>query len=126
MLKAVEGQTATALGPLLTAALAPQSPLRAFDLLGNVLLHEVDMALITHMPGGRMRGAMRFAGHVEGDVEGEHEDAEPTKLIVNSIKWGVSVVQLSMRVLLWCLAGVFSPGVPHAFHSNFLAAQVKG
>ncbi len=60
LLKAMESQSAAALGPLLSAALAPQSPLRAFDLLGSVLLAEVDSALGTHVAGvagGNMLGA---------------------------------------------------------------------
>ncbi|GFH07758.1 uncharacterized protein HaLaN_02607 [Haematococcus lacustris] len=58
-----------AAGHVLAAALTPQSPLRAFDFLGNALLAEVDMQLAAQLPS------------------------------------------------------TFSPGVPAAFHANFLAAQ---
>jgi len=69
LLSRVLDAVSSELGPLLSAALTPQSPLRSLDILGGVVLAEVDGALGTHAPG------------------------------------------------------VFSPGVPPAFHANYLAAQ---
>ncbi|KAF5839432.1 hypothetical protein DUNSADRAFT_834 [Dunaliella salina] len=56
-------------GPLLSASLAPQSPLRGFDFLSNSVLAEVNESVSAALPGA------------------------------------------------------FSPGVPPAFHANYLAAQ---
>eukprot|EP00200_Dunaliella_tertiolecta_P002070 CAMPEP_0202343412 /NCGR_PEP_ID=MMETSP1126-20121109/3543_1 /ASSEMBLY_ACC=CAM_ASM_000457 /TAXON_ID=3047 /ORGANISM="Dunaliella tertiolecta, Strain CCMP1320" /LENGTH=1109 /DNA_ID=CAMNT_0048934475 /DNA_START=46 /DNA_END=3376 /DNA_ORIENTATION=- len=56
-------------GPLLSASLAPQSPLRSFDFLSNSVLAEVNESVSAAIPGA------------------------------------------------------FSPGVPPAFHANYLAAQ---
>ena len=70
LLAQVLAQVKAALGPVLGSSLQPQSALsRIFDLLGNVILAEVQEALAANVPGEQASARMgrtRFAGLLQG------------------------------------------------------------
>jgi hypothetical protein len=84
-----------------------QSPLRSFDFLGNAVLAEVNEALAEKLPGTQLcLLASCRAAYV--------------------CFWAACAMDPSKLSCLPCSsAGAFSPGVPRAFHANYLAAQVR-
>ncbi len=113
------------LGPLLDAALAPGSALRALDLLGAGVVEEVQGALAAALPG-----ALARAGPVGAEWGSVPRRAAPRMFAARAAR-------IQARPAVACSvpsserpapaagpaseAGMFSPGVPPAFHANYLA-----
>eukprot|EP00798_Chlamydomonas_sp_ICE-L_P020243 gene20243-26994_t len=118
-------------GPVLSGSLSPQSGLRIFDFLGNVLLKEVQDALASSLPGifspgvppalhANFLACMRFLDELE--LMCIFSPGVPPAFPVNflaSMRF-LDELELKCQGQAHC---IFSPGVPPAFHANFLTQQ---